>query len=270
MTASIGSDAALGAFETAADVYDAFTAHHDYEAWVTDILELARPYGPVGPRLLDLGCGTGKSFVPFLRRGFDVVACDQSPAMLRHAKHRAGTRARIVTADLRALPVLGSFHWVQALDDVFNYLTPDELAPAFAGVARNLAPDGLFVFDVNTVHMLRSFFGATEVHESGHDLLVWRGEAPADLAPGGIADATLDAFVADPEPGRWRRIRSRHREHHHPVESLAAALERAGMCLLGAFGQDLASNFEHGVDELRHTKSMVIARPEGAPARGGG
>ena len=47
-------------------------------------------HGLPGNRVLDAGCGTGKSFLPLLERGFEVTACDQSEAMLDVAASKAG------------------------------------------------------------------------------------------------------------------------------------------------------------------------------------
>jgi 2-polyprenyl-3-methyl-5-hydroxy-6-metoxy-1,4-benzoquinol methylase len=69
---------ARDAYDVAADVYDDFTAHHDYEGWTALIERLARAHGLAGGRLLDVGCGTGNSFLPFLERGYQVTACDIS------------------------------------------------------------------------------------------------------------------------------------------------------------------------------------------------
>src|SRR3954462_10917390 len=98
---------ARAAYDAAAEVYDEFTAHHDYDGWTALIERLAREHGLAGWRLLDAGCGTGKSFMPFLERGYDVVAFDISPAMLRVARAKCGGRARLAEADVRDLPRLG-------------------------------------------------------------------------------------------------------------------------------------------------------------------
>ena len=50
---------------------------------------MATSNGASGTRLLDLACGTGKSFEPFVRRGFEVTGCDASPRMLAEAALRA-------------------------------------------------------------------------------------------------------------------------------------------------------------------------------------
>jgi ubiquinone/menaquinone biosynthesis C-methylase UbiE len=54
------------------------------------ILPIARSHGLSGRRLLDVGCGKGKSFLPMLARGWKVTACDISPSMLEIARAKAG------------------------------------------------------------------------------------------------------------------------------------------------------------------------------------
>src|ERR687897_3655955 len=93
---------AAAAYETLAPFYDRFTAHHDYELWTGGLLGLARAHGLTGNRVLDAGCGTGKSFLPLLDRGFEVTGCDQSPAMLELAAEKAAGRVTLHLSDLRA------------------------------------------------------------------------------------------------------------------------------------------------------------------------
>src|SRR5215210_3637169 len=100
---TIASQHARVAYDLLAADYDAFTAHHDYERWTATLEALARRHGASGHRLLDLACGTGKSFLPFLRRGYSVTACDISPAMTRRARAKAGSRADVLERDVREL-----------------------------------------------------------------------------------------------------------------------------------------------------------------------
>jgi ubiquinone/menaquinone biosynthesis C-methylase UbiE len=64
------------AYDAFAPFYDAFTATSDYETFAAEVLRVATGFGMPGNRLLDLACGTGNSFEPFLRRGYRVTACD--------------------------------------------------------------------------------------------------------------------------------------------------------------------------------------------------
>ena len=270
MTAVASSDPTRAAFEAAAPIYDEFTAHHDYELWMGAIEPLARRHGlRQGGKLLDVGCGTGKSFLPWLARGWDVTACDNSPAMLALAAAKVGERVRLVTADARQLPRLGSFDFVTLIDDVANYMAPDELRLAFQGIASNLAADGVLVFDLSTRHLFATFFAATEVRADSDRLLVWEGRAAPTFGDGDMAEAYLDAVTRD-DTGTWIRRRALHRQYHHAVRAVRGYLSGAGLRLGGVYGQDYDGNFECGVDEARHTKCIVVARHRGAPENGEG
>jgi SAM-dependent methyltransferase len=253
------SDHARLAYDAFAPVYDRFTAHHEYGPWTATLEGLARAAGLRGRRLLDVACGTGKSFLPFLARGYAVTACDVSPAMAARAAAKAGGRARVEVHDMRALPVLGEFDLVCCLDDGVNYLdSPAELAAAFAGVRRNLAPGGVLVFDVNTLATYRSFFAGISVVQAAGHVLVWEGRAPADLGAGERAEATLDALVAEAD-GTWTRTASRHRQRHHPEATVTAALHAAGLRRVARYGMHLDGSVTDTLDELENSKAVYVA-----------
>jgi SAM-dependent methyltransferase len=237
------SSPARDAYDVAADVYDDFTAHHDYDGWTALIERLAREHGLAGDRLLDVGCGTGNSFMPLLERGYRVTACDISPRMLARARVKCGGRARLSVADLRSLPRLGSFDLVLAIDDVLNYLTAAELPAAFRGVAANLAAGGVLVFDVNTELTYRTFFA----DRAQQGVLTWHGHVDAErFRPGGAARATLDAGG----------LVSRHVQHHHPPRVVLRALRAAGLRPAAVLGMDLTGGLGAPVDETVHTKAL--------------
>jgi SAM-dependent methyltransferase len=151
--ATMTATPALLAYERLAPVYDDFTDGYDHDAWVDRLERIARNHGANGPSVLDVACGTGKSFAPLLERGWDVWACDISPAMVERARCCAGVDPdRVLVADMRDLPQLGAFELVTCLDDAVNYLlSVDDLVAAFASVARLLAPSGVYLFDTNTL-----------------------------------------------------------------------------------------------------------------------
>src|SRR3954468_12214028 len=146
-------DPTYAAYELLAPFYDSYTREYGHERWLANLEAIAIEHGLRGSRLLDVGCGTGKSFLPMIERGYEVTAFDISPAMaVRACEAAAGSGAEVLVADVRDLPQLGRFDIATALDDALNYmLSDDELFAAFEGLARNLRPGGLLVFDVNTL-----------------------------------------------------------------------------------------------------------------------
>jgi SAM-dependent methyltransferase len=258
VTSSTAPGAAECAYAALADHYDVFTAHHDYELWIGRLLRLARVHGLSGERVLDVGCGTGKSFLPLLDRDYAVVGCDLSQPMLEIAATKVGGGVPLHCVDARQLPVLGEFDLVTCLDDVVNYLTdPGALTAAFGGIARNLNPGGLVIFDTNTLATYRGFFRETIVVETPDSMLIWRGLATEAFSLAGLARARVDIFSRGPQ--EWVRAVSAHEQRHHPDHVIRGALDAAGLRCLAVYAQDPAVNFDRRVDERTHTKSIYLA-----------
>lgn len=239
--------------------YDAFTSASDYENWTERVLALARRHGLQGEAALDLACGTGNSFLPLLRRGFAVTACDISPAMLAEAAMKA-PEARLVQADLRALPELGSFDLVTCVDDSLNYLLDrEELLAAFRGVAANLAPDGVVVFDLNSLRAYRETFARDSVMEAGGAVFAWRGEAGGEEPEGCEAAAVVEVF-APAGNGLYERIITRHEQRHFPRAEVVEALGAAGLECVAVMGALDSGELVEPAAEEAHLKVVYIAR----------
>src|SRR3954468_17410376 len=232
MDRSVASDTRL-AYDELAHVYDGLTAHHDHEAWLGQLLELATAYGLAGRGRLGVGGGTGKSFMPLARRGFDVTACDISPRMAARARRRSRGHGVVVhVADMRRLPLLcEGADLVTCLDDAVNYLLDgDELRAGLCGMRRNLRPGGLLVFDVNTLTTYRAVFCDGLTWASGERTYASVGE-PRRVCAGGLFATTLSA-----RRGPELLAESRHVQRHHPVPELEQALRATGLEPLGVYG----------------------------------
>jgi SAM-dependent methyltransferase len=251
---------ARAAYDAFAPFYDDFTAHHDYDDWTATLEGLARTAGLSGRRLLDVACGTGKSFLPFLARAYEVTACDLSAAMVAHAARKAGGRVALHVADMRALPRFGAFDLVTVLDDALNYLlTEAELVATLRGVRLNLAPDGVAVFDVNTLMAYRALFASATVVQAEGRVQVWRGRASGDFGEAELAEADHIALERRAD-GWWSATESRHRQRHHPEAAVRRALAGAGLELAAVHGMHLDGGVDAGFDELANSKAVYIAR----------
>jgi SAM-dependent methyltransferase len=247
---------ALGAYELFAPFYDAFTADYPYDEWLGDLEGWARESGLRGRRLLDVACGTGNSFVPMLERGYRVVGCDLSPAMLARARSKTGAGARLAVADMRSLPWRGGFDLVTCIDDSINYmLTVDDLVAALRSIAGALAPGGLAVFDANSLAAYRTGFSSEATVEAGGSRFRWRGEGDGQLAPGGLAAASVELLVPDASALPI----GRHVQRHHPIETLRAACAVAGLEVLGVRGAAAEGGLDPEPDEERHQKVAFMA-----------
>ena len=248
--------AALLAYEQLAPVYDRFTDSYDHDAWVGRLEALARRHGLRGRRALDVACGTGKSFAPLAGRGYDVWACDLSPAMVAQARRaaRAVPADRVVVADMRQLPELGAFDLVTCLDDAVNYLLDDDdLLAAFASVARLLAPGGIYLFDANTLATYRDGFSSRATFERPLADAIWRGETSGPIAPGALCSASI-------EIGGPGAAVSRHVQRHHPEATIRSLLTSAGLDCRAVLGQSTGGLLHEDADEETHTKLVYVAQ----------
>jgi SAM-dependent methyltransferase len=260
MTLTLPRSRARETFDEFAPFYDRFTAHHDYDAWMTALEGLAIRHGLTGRRLLDVAAGTGKSFLPLLRSGYRVTACDVSAPMLERAAAKVNGQVELLLADMRGLPRLGPFDLVTCIDEPLNYLLePEDLLAAFVSAGGCLRPGGLYLFDLNTLHSYRSLFSCDSCHEADGWLFVWRGESEAHLAPDSYAEATIEAFgpLGD---GAWRRVTNRHVQRHFSSPLVRELLGEAGLEEVAVYGQFPTGEIEDEVDEERHTKRIHIAR----------
>jgi SAM-dependent methyltransferase len=252
-------DTDASAYDTFAPYYDAFTSGSDYEAWTTQLLALAARRGWRGSSLLDMACGTGKSFVPFLERGFDVTACDSSRAMLNEAARKA-PEARLLHADVRDLTMVGRFDLVTCLDDSLNYLLDaGDLSSALCSMAANLAPAGLAIFDLNTLRAYRTTFARNSVTVCEDTVFVWRGECGGAAQPGCRAAARIDVF-APRRDGLYNRIGTRHEQRHFPREQVVELLGRARLECLDVYGVLDDGELVETADEAAQLKVLYIAR----------
>lgn len=241
-------------YDSWAPVYDEFNQGYMFERWTGKLMEKAEEAGVGGSRLLDIACGTGMSSLPMLERGWTVTGCDISPRMLDIAREKIGDRATLFEADMRELPNVGEFDLIWAINDPLNYLLDvEELEASFDGMRRNLAADGIVLFDINTLVTYRTFFSNEVVVEGAEGRLVWQGQlSPADVSTGTFAEARFEAEGNS-------TLTAVHRQRHFTEAEVLAALEAAGLQRVAFFGEK-EGYLTPGVDEEFHTKAVYLCR----------
>jgi SAM-dependent methyltransferase len=253
---NLAEQTAEQAYEIFAPIYDEFNATNDYEMWLGEALlpELEK-HGLRTGRVLDVGCGTGRAFAPMLDRGWEVVGCDLTLAMLEEARRKFGDLVPLTAADVRELPVFGEFDLVWALNDVINYLVEEgDLERALIGMRANLAPGGLVLFDADTLALFEESYASGD--DEGMSVGEWRWVGQADqVEPGGVFEALVRGGDIEPHI---------HRVRHYPQAEILAAMGAAGLECLAALGQREVGGrvvLERGPDEERDHRAIYIARP---------
>jgi SAM-dependent methyltransferase len=251
------------AYDVVASAYDLLTRGYAYATWLGAIASLAREHGLAGRRALDVACGTGKSLEALLDLGFLATGCDASPCMAAIARRKLSGRADVHVADMRELPVHGSFDLVTCLDDALNHLpSAGDVARALRAMAANLGPGGLLAFDVNTLSAYHHV-GDRIVEDDGR-IVLWHG-TPARLdVPGGRAEVAMDVLSRRAD-GLWRRASATWGHWHYPLAAIPGFAAAAGLEVVAVRGQRTGGRLEPEADEERHRKAVFLLRA--APGR---
>ena len=142
-----------GVFDDAyARCYDLLYRDKDYEAEAAYVADCLKCHGVEGGAILDLGSGTGKHALEFVRRGYHVLGIDRSDAMVRLAHERSPQstveRPEFEIGDVRTYRGSRVFDNVVSLFHVVSYQTTNEdLIATFETAAHHLRRGGLFIFD---------------------------------------------------------------------------------------------------------------------------
>ncbi len=237
--------------------YDELTEHHRYDEWFDRLMPALERKGLTGNRLLDLGCGTGKSTLPLVDRGWEATAVNLSPGMLRRLKSKAGDQVSVQQADVAALPKLGEFDLVLSLGDVMNYTAAQGgFEEALEGIAQNLARTGLALFDLNTLHSYGTLFAQKDVKPVNGVTTTWIGQVAGQATAGKSAAATMEFATSD-----GRKFSSTHRQRHVSETEAISSMAEAGLECVAVYGHDYSGALEQPLDQHRHTKGIFIAKP---------
>jgi len=211
-----------------ASIHDA--GYSDFgRAAARGVVDVLRRAGIRRGRIVELGCGAGAATRELVAAGYDVLAIDASPAMLRLARRQVHG-ARFARGRLPAVTI-PSCDAVVAIGEVLSYMQGRAaFAPLFRRVACALRSGGVFAFDVRQP--------ARRATQTVH------GRVAADWAVLSIATETRGTLVRRITSFRRTRRGYRRRDETHrltllPATELARRLRRAGFVVrvAGAYGR---------------------------------
>lgn len=131
---------------------------------IKDIVAFINGYRSLqGLRVCDLGCGPGLYSNEFAACGAEVVGIDFSQSSIDYAlSHRAsGTSFQV--ADYLEDELPAGFDMACLIYTDFCSLSPRQRAHLLGKIRAMLKPGGLFILDVNSVHVLEGYKEETEI-----------------------------------------------------------------------------------------------------------
>jgi MPBQ/MSBQ methyltransferase len=106
------------------------------------------PELPAGSRVLELGCGNGKTLATLIRKGWNVTALDSSQKAVTMSRNlvKGTSPAEIMVADACHIPIKNAtFDAIFAIHVIGHMHEPDRREIAFE-VTRSLKPGGIVFF----------------------------------------------------------------------------------------------------------------------------
>ncbi len=287
----------MDAYTDFAQVYDELMDDTPYGEWCEFLTKLLQKYGSDAASgqadmteaasgreaenlrqerntILDLGCGTGTLTELFARKGYDMIGVDNAREMLQIAvekRERSGLDILYLLQDMREFELYGTVGAVVSVCDSLNYLLEEEdLVRTFRLVNNYLYPQGLFIFDFNTVYKYAEVIGDATIAENREDCsFIWENyyhEAEE------INEYDLTIFVSGKRSGRdagiagakdaeqedslwFRRFQEVHYQRGYRLEQMQAFLARAGLTFIEAIDADT-----HGEVTAKSERIYVVAQ----------
>lgn len=230
------------AYGSFAYVYDMFMDNVPYEEWCKYLHTLLKKYGIEEGLVLELGCGTGSMTELLAGLGYDMIGVDNSVEMLEIAmekREQSGHDILYLMQDMREFELYGTVRAVVSVCDSMNYITQeDDLLTVFKLVNNYLDPDGVFIFDLNTVYKYEELLGERTIAENREESsFIWENWYDPDTQ---INEYDLTLFIENAD-GLYEKYEETHYQRAYTLEKIKGLLAQAGLKLeavYDAFTQD--------------------------------
>ena len=246
-------------YEDFALVYDRFMDETPYEEWCQFVVGRLKQDQITDGILLDLGCGTGSMTELLAKQGYDMIGVDLSDSMLDIAMEKraqSGHNILYLQQDMREFELYGTVRAVICLCDSLNYLLKeDDLLTTFKLVNNYLDPNGLFIFDFNTVYKYETVIGDSTIAENREDSsFIWENYYTAEDQ---INEYDLTIFVKQ-QKDLFRKFTETHLQRGYTMETMKRLVEQSGLIFVEALDADT-----HGSVTETSERIYVIAREHG-------
>lgn len=226
------SEVCSRAFTDIAPYYDTLMSFINYRGWVTYIENILAFNTIRGKTVLDLACGTGVCMLLWLERGYHVIGLDRSLPMLEVCRQklirsapRVHNNVYLINSDIRNFALARKVPIMTCLYDSLNYLLCEaDLVSCFECVYDTLSDDGIFIFDMNTVHCLHDEWGNQTFHRQDGDIYsTWKNTFNTFSFI-----SSLDLTLAIKKNGKETIIKEFHQERAYPLSTIRELLTNAG------------------------------------------
>jgi len=226
----------MESYKNFAEIYDILMDDVDYLAWSDYVEKLLARSGIRKGLVLDLGCGTGAITELLADKGYDMIGVDNSPEMLNIAtakKIESGNDILYLLQDMREFELYGTVRGIVSICDSLNYiLTEEDLLKVFKLANNYLDPDGVFIFDLNTIYKYKEVMGeATFAEEREEGSFIWENFYDEEKQ---INEYDLTLFIPT-ENGLYKKERELHHQRAYSLALIKELLTKVKMDVVATY-----------------------------------
>ncbi|WP_027363670.1 class I SAM-dependent DNA methyltransferase [Desulfotruncus alcoholivorax] len=215
-------------------IYDYLVSGVDFEGWIDYAELLLKHFGLHAGSVADIACGTGKTTIPFAKRGYKTFGVDISEDMVALASNQAAVEnidINFSKQDMRHFFLPEKVDLVTCFHDGLNYLTDiKDIVKTFKSVNKNLNKKGSFIFDLNTVIWLSDADESVHFVDENDITLIWQTSYNKKT---NIWSINLTGFFK--EGDHYHKFHEIHHEKAYSQEEIKLCLDKTGFTLLGSF-----------------------------------
>lgn len=221
----------MRAYSGFAIFYDELTQNVEYAKKADYFLEIFKRHKHNAGLTLDLACGTGTLTLELKKRGIDIYGADASYEMLSVAQQKAqenGQEILFLCQKMQNLDLYGSIDTCICSLDSINHLTSlKDVQRTFDRISLFMNPNGLFVFDANTVYKHKYILGDNcYIYDKDKVFCAWQNNYNETNHKVII---TLDFF--EPDGKIYRRISEQFSERAYTHDEMSDMLNKSGFII---------------------------------------
>ena len=241
-----------------AEFYDLFMDNIPYEEWSKYLISLLKENNINDGIVLDMVCGTGNITEFLAKAGYDMIGIDNSEDMLMEAMNKrydTGLDILYLCQDMRDFELYGTVAAAVSICDSMNYILEyDDLVKVFKLVNNYLDPNGLFIFDLNTIHKYECMGDSTIAENREEGSFIWENSYYPDKK---LNQYDLTIFAKD-EDDRYTKFEETHLQRGYSIEEIKSALKDAGLIFVDSY-----SAFSKNPISENDERIYILAREHG-------